>query len=198
MTCDPGRPIAREMSGHAASVRCTRTFARRRRCAHHGTASTSRTDAQDLRKRRRERAEQGGSRQPAGHRGRHHARIDPLGEPGQAEPRTERHEHPRGYNGDAEQVRPPVRVREVGPPARPERRARREDGREFGTVTPRDAGEDHGHRGGELAVGVDDHDRLEPDPAGAASVPAQLAVAGHGRRLVSVAGVPVVPSSARR
>ena len=41
MTCDPGRPMAREMSGHAASVRCTRTFARRRRCAHHGTASTN-------------------------------------------------------------------------------------------------------------------------------------------------------------
>ena len=38
---EPGRPMALEMSGHAASARCTRTRARRRRCAHHGTASRS-------------------------------------------------------------------------------------------------------------------------------------------------------------
>ena len=38
---EPGRPIALEMSGQAASVRCTRARARRRRCAHHGTARMS-------------------------------------------------------------------------------------------------------------------------------------------------------------
>ena len=48
------------MSGHVAMVRSTRTFARRRRLAHHGTASTSAADAERLRERRGERAERGG------------------------------------------------------------------------------------------------------------------------------------------
>ena len=188
----------RQISGHAASVRCNahlRAVAPvrpPRNRAEHG-----RTDAQDLRKRRGEWAEQGGTASQAGHRGCHHARIDPLGEPGQAEPRAERHDPARGFNGDTEQVRPPVRVREMYPPGHPERRAAVKTGASRnGNATRRGRGPRP--RGGKLAVRVDDHDRLKSDPAGAASVPAQLAIAGHGRRLVSVAGIPVVPSSARR
>ena len=61
-------------------------------------------------------------------------------------------------------------------------------GRELGAVTPRDAGNDHRGRGGELAVRVDDHDRLQAGAAGAAALPAHLAIAGHGRRLVPSPG----------
>src|SRR5580658_6924238 len=39
MTSEPISPIAREISGHAASLRSTRTFARRRRCAHREPAA---------------------------------------------------------------------------------------------------------------------------------------------------------------
>ena len=41
MTRDPLSPTAGAISGQAARVRSTRTLARRRRCAHQGTASTS-------------------------------------------------------------------------------------------------------------------------------------------------------------
>ena len=197
ITCDPGRPIALEISGHAASVRATRTFARRRRCAHHGTARMSAPHAEDLRNRRRERAEQARDRQPRACRERRRARVDPFGEPGQVEPRAERDQRPRGHGRTGQKIRPPVRVRGVEPPARPEHRARGEDGRELGAVLPRPAGEDHHGGRGELAIGVDDHDRLQAAAADAARVPAHLPVAGHARRLV-VAGVPGESSSARR
>ena len=57
MTCDPARPTAWAISGQASSLRSTRTRARRRRCAHHGTARTAPPIARTLRQRRRERAE---------------------------------------------------------------------------------------------------------------------------------------------
>ena len=41
MISDPARPIALAISGQACSLRSMRTFARRRRCAHHGTDKTS-------------------------------------------------------------------------------------------------------------------------------------------------------------
>ena len=37
MTSVPASPMALAISGQACSLRSTRTFARRRRCAHHGT-----------------------------------------------------------------------------------------------------------------------------------------------------------------
>jgi len=40
MISEPTRPTALAMSGHVAMVRATRTFARRRWLAHHGTDST--------------------------------------------------------------------------------------------------------------------------------------------------------------
>ena len=41
MIREPGRPTAAVMSGQASRVRSTRTLARRRRCAHHGTPPTT-------------------------------------------------------------------------------------------------------------------------------------------------------------
>ena len=40
MTCEPTRPTAPAMSGQASSLRSTRTRARRRRCVHHGIATS--------------------------------------------------------------------------------------------------------------------------------------------------------------
>jgi hypothetical protein len=41
MTCDPASPTALATSGQTSSLRETRTRARRRRCAHHGTDKMS-------------------------------------------------------------------------------------------------------------------------------------------------------------
>ena len=41
MICEPASPMSLAMSGQVATARSTRTFARRRRFAHHGTDSTS-------------------------------------------------------------------------------------------------------------------------------------------------------------
>ena len=77
-----------------------------------------RADAEDLRQRRGERAEQRGDREPPARREHGRSRVDPFGEPGQADPRAEHDERERGQVGDGEQPRPPVRVRGVEPPAR--------------------------------------------------------------------------------
>ena len=47
MTCDPASPTAGAISGQAASLRSTRTLARRRRCAHQGTAEHTCADDQE-------------------------------------------------------------------------------------------------------------------------------------------------------
>ena len=147
---EPGRPMALEMSGHAAMARCTRARARRRRCAHHGTASTERADAEDLRHRRGERAEQRGDREPAAGREHGHGRVDPFGEPGQADARAEDGERERGQVGDGEQPWPQAGVPVVEPPAGREDRARRGGGRDLGAVPPREPGQEHpgGHGDG--------------------------------------------------
>ena len=89
MTCEPGSPTASAMSGQAASLRSTRTFARRRRCAHHGTASTRPPMASSCGSGAgtgRPPSRRPASRPPRRWRGR----VDPLGEGGQSQPLAER------------------------------------------------------------------------------------------------------------
>ena len=95
---EPGRPTALEMSGHAAMARCTRARARRRRCAHQGTARTSAPMHEHLRQRGRERAEHRGDREPPAGQQDDGSGVDALGEPGQADPRAE-HERARSRPG---------------------------------------------------------------------------------------------------
>jgi hypothetical protein len=118
---------------------------------------------------------QGRGRSPAARHEGGRGGVDAFGEPGHAYPRAERDEHPRGYGGCGQRVRPPVRVRPVHPPGCAEYRVRRDGGREFGAVSPRPAGEDDANRRGELAVVADEHDRLQ---AAARRSPARQAQPG--------------------
>ena len=100
MICEPARPTARAISGQAASVRSTRTLARRRRCAHHGTASTSPPMPSACGSGGASGPSRGRHRVPGAAREHRHGHVEPFQPRGEAEPRAERGEHPRGDTGE--------------------------------------------------------------------------------------------------
>ena len=100
MTRDPARPTAWAISGHTASMRSTRTLARLRRCAHHGTASTQAADQQDWRQRAVAWAEHCCRGEPCAGRADDGRGVDALGKRGQAEVLPAGDE--RGYGRDSE------------------------------------------------------------------------------------------------
>ena len=155
-------------------------------------------DAERLRERRGERTHRGRHRVPGAAREHRHGHVEPFQPRGDAEPRAERGEHPRGDTGNGEDERPPRRQRAVRVPSERRDEAGDAEGREFAAVAPRPPGDDHGGEFGERVTGADDHHGLHARASGLAGVAAHPPVAGHDALPWRWAGIWRAFSSSRR
>ena len=136
-------------------MRSTRTLARRRRCAHHGTPSTHTPIARTGGQGSAAGADRGRGGQPSARARDDGHRVAAFGAGDQADPRA-RHGRAKHHGDSGRECGPPARVRGVQHPRG--ERGHRGDGErgEFGAVPPQPPGEDHDDQVGQRVAGVDD------------------------------------------
>ena len=157
MTRDPARPTAGAISGQAARRRSTRTLARRRRCAHQGTASTKVARTRTRGNGPCAGPARGGGGQPSARSRDDGHGVGAFGPGGEAEAFPREADHGEG-GGGAGQGWPPRGVGGVADPGGDPGQACGGEGGEFGAVAPQEAGEGDDDDVGERVAGVhDDH-----------------------------------------
>ena len=176
------------------------TFARRRRCAHHGTDKITAPITSACGSGGTERADRRRGGKPYPGRVNGDGRVNALEQRRESPPRAEQGHRPRGHAGQYRDGQPPVRPDAVQPPGGRHQAGDHAQRRELGAVPPGPPRQQHADGLGERVPGVDHHHRLEAAAPCEAGLPAHPAVGGHARpprgrrgRLRRVQLVPEVP-----